>query len=222
MVMAEATRALRKKPDGGRGFLLDEAQSSSVTAEPTDVARRLRERARRVREDAVQTHADGDASMLDPLPVDPPSHAGDPDFPESVDDQLDELAGVGGLVVVDDGAVLGVKQGYRDGWTNPGGAQDPGESLAETAVRETREETNIEAEITDVLYARDFAVDYGGPERVHVPVVVFVGEKVGGSRAAPLVRVSTGDPEILDVQWFRPAELPETFRDRERIRSLLE
>jgi ADP-ribose pyrophosphatase YjhB (NUDIX family) len=222
MVMLDCTGPLGKKPDGGRGFLPDDAQSSLVVPDPTDVARRLRERARRVREEALAAHADGDAPTLAPLPVDPPSHAGDPDFPESVDAQLDELAGVGGLVVVDDGEVLGVKQGYREGWTNPGGAQDPGESLAGTAVRETREETNVEAEITDVLYARDFAIDYGGPERVHVPVVVFVGRKTGGTRAAPLVRVSTGDPEILDVQWFGPAELPENFRDRDRILSLLE
>lgn len=192
-----------------------------MTENAETVVERLRERARRLREEAVAEHADGDAPMLDPQPVDPPPHATDDPFPSSVDEQLDRLPGVGGLVVVDDGRVLGVKQGYRDGWTNPGGAQDPGESLAETAVRETREETNIEAEVTGVLYARDFAVDYGGPERVNVPLVVFTGRRVGGRRAAPLVRVSSGEPEIEDVRWFAAERLPEDFRDRERILKLL-
>ncbi|NIB98230.1 NUDIX domain-containing protein [Halobacterium sp. R2-5] len=192
-----------------------------MTEDPEAVAEWLRERTGRLREEAVAEHADGDAPMLDPQPVDPPPHATEDPFPSSVDEQLDRLPGVGGLVVVEDGRVLGVRQGYRDGWTNPGGAQDPGESLAETAVRETREETNIEAEVTGVLYARDFAVDYGGPERVHVPLVVFTGRRVGGRRAAPLVRVSSGEPEIEDVRWFDAAGLPENFRDRERILPLL-
>lgn len=192
-----------------------------MSEDPETVAARLRERARRLREQAVAEHADGDPLMLDPQPIDPPPHATDDPFPSSVEAQLDRLPGVGGLVVVDEGRVLGVEQGYRDGWTNPGGAQDPGESLAETAVRETREETNIEAEVTGVLYARDFAIDYGGPERVHVPLVVFTGRRVGGSRAAPLVRVSSGEPEIEDVRWFDAESLPADFRDRELILELL-
>lgn len=194
-----------------------------MSEDPGTVAARLRERARRLREQAVAEHADGDgdALMLDPQPIDPPPHATEDAFPSSVEEQLDRLPGVGGLVVVDEGRVLGVEQGYRDGWTNPGGAQDPGESLAETAVRETREETNIDAEVTGVLYARNFAIDYGGPERVHVPLVVFTGRRVGGSRAAPLVRVSSGEPEIEDVRWFDAETLPEDFRDRERILELL-
>nr|WP_231736942.1 NUDIX domain-containing protein [Halobacterium sp. CBA1126] len=219
--MADSTRRPGKKPAGGRGFLRAAHVQSAVPEDPETVAERLRERARRLRERALAEHADGDARVLDPQPVDPPPHARADGFPASVDEQLDRFPGVAGLVVVDDGRVLGVQQGYRDGWTNPGGAQDPGEPLAETAVRETREETNIEAEVTGVLYARDFAVDYGGPEPVHVPLVVFTGRRVGGRRAAPLVRVSSGEPEIEDVQWFDAGALPEDFRDRELILDLL-
>lgn len=188
------------------------------------VARRLRERARRLREQAVAEHAAGDAPTLDPQPVDPPPYARDHGFPATVEDQLDRFPGVGGMVVLDaDDRVLGVRQGYGkgDAWMNPGGAQDRGEPLVETAVRETLEETNIEAEPTGVLYARDFAIDYGGPERVHVPVVVFTGRRVDGRRAAPLVRVSTGEPEIEDVQWFAGDDLPANFRDSDLILARL-
>ncbi|MCD2200619.1 hypothetical protein LPA44_12015, partial [Halobacterium sp. KA-4] len=73
-----------------------------MSEDPETVAARLRERARRLREQAVAEYAD-DPLMLDPQPIDPPPHATEDAFPESVEEQLDRLPGVGGLVVVDEG-----------------------------------------------------------------------------------------------------------------------
>lgn len=59
-----------------------------------------------------------------------------------------EVATVGWLVLAfvfdDAGRVLLVDQPWADGWLVPGGVPEPGESLAEAAAREVREETGVE------------------------------------------------------------------------------
>ncbi|PSK67456.1 Nucleoside triphosphatase NudI [Micromonospora sp. MH33] len=49
------------------------------------------------------------------------------------------------------GRVLLIRRTDNGLWALPGGAQDFGEYIAETAVRETREETGIEIEVTGVV-----------------------------------------------------------------------
>jgi 8-oxo-dGTP diphosphatase len=64
-------------------------------------------------------------------------------------------------VILKEGAVLLVKrknEPYRGTWTFPAGYQEVDETPGEAAVREAREETGIEVEVTrllDVLYTRD-------------------------------------------------------------------
>src|SRR3954471_7986104 len=53
--------------------------------------------------------------------------------------------GVRVLVCDGAGAVLLVRHSYTAGWHLPGGAVDPGESLAAAAARELREETGLAA-----------------------------------------------------------------------------
>ena len=52
--------------------------------------------------------------------------------------------------VLHDGAVLLTCRSDNGNWTMPGGAQDIGESLSQTAVRETAEETGISIKLTGV------------------------------------------------------------------------
>ncbi|MEU7841234.1 NUDIX domain-containing protein [Micromonospora sp. NPDC049114] len=49
------------------------------------------------------------------------------------------------------GRVLLIQRTDNGLWALPGGAQDFGEYIAETAVRETREETGIEVEVTEIV-----------------------------------------------------------------------
>jgi ADP-ribose pyrophosphatase YjhB (NUDIX family) len=55
------------------------------------------------------------------------------------------------VVVNEAGDVLMIRRSDNDNWAVPGGAIDLGESLGQAAVRETREETGIECEITGLV-----------------------------------------------------------------------
>lgn len=165
-----------------------------------------------------------DPRILDPLVIEPPPYFDD-SFPPSLDAQLDRWAGIGGANVFDvrDGEprVLCVRPGYKDRWEGPGGDQETGEPLAETARREVREETNYEVDLTGVFYAREVAIDYGPPDPVRIPMVVYTAEPVAGRLAVPAHRVPSGEPEIADARWFGADDLPESLLDREPIREHL-
>ena len=51
-------------------------------------------------------------------------------------------------VTNDVGEILLIRRSDNDNWALPGGAVDIGESLAQAAVRETREESGIDCEVT--------------------------------------------------------------------------
>src|SRR4029450_6763275 len=56
------------------------------------------------------------------------------------------------VVVTDDaGRVLVIHRTDNGNWALPGGALDLGESLVQTAVREVKEETGIDCEITGLI-----------------------------------------------------------------------
>ena len=71
----------------------------------------------------------------------------DPDAPPA--NSLVPSANV--IVVNDQGEILMMRRTDNDNWAVPGGGMDLGESITETAVRETREETGIECEITGLV-----------------------------------------------------------------------
>jgi 8-oxo-dGTP pyrophosphatase MutT (NUDIX family) len=55
------------------------------------------------------------------------------------------------IVVNDQGEILMIRRTDNGNWAVPGGGMDLGESITETAVRETREETGITCEITGLV-----------------------------------------------------------------------
>lgn len=55
------------------------------------------------------------------------------------------------VVAVDDGNVLMIQRTDNGRWALPGGGQELGESVREAAIRETREETGIDIDVTGVV-----------------------------------------------------------------------
>ena len=61
------------------------------------------------------------------------------------------VASVNVVVTNPAGEVLLIRRSDNDNWALPGGAIDLGESLVQAAVRETREETGIDCEVTGLV-----------------------------------------------------------------------
>ncbi len=114
------------------------------------------------------------------------------------------LPSVSVLPIDQAGRVLLVRHAsHDDGWEVLGGAVEIGESPAEAAVRETREEIGVEVRLTrllDVLGGPDYEVRYPNGDRAAYVTAVYQAEITDGSPAAD-------GGEICQVAWFTAAEL---------------
>jgi len=127
------------------------------------------------------------------------------------------LPSVALLPVDEAGRLLLVQEtGHEDGWHVMGGAVDMGESPAEAAVREAREEMGVGVRLVrllDVVGGPDFEVHYPNGDRVAYVSAVYEVEIIDGTPAP-------ADGELSEVAWFTPAELP-TLRLNPFARALL-
>ena len=87
------------------------------------------------------------------------------------------------------------------GWALPGGFVDYGEPLWETAVREAREETSLEVELTEQFHTYS---DPARDPRQHTVATVYLARAQGRPEAA-------GD--AAEVGLYSPWELPELCFD---------
>jgi 8-oxo-dGTP pyrophosphatase MutT (NUDIX family) len=88
-------------------------------------------------------------------------------------------------------------------WTLPKGAREPGESVEQTALREVREETGLEAELVGALDTIDYWFVWAPEQtRYHKFVHYFLMRAVGGDFAEH-------DHEMEDAAWFEPAQARE-------------
>jgi ADP-ribose pyrophosphatase YjhB (NUDIX family) len=103
-------------------------------------------------------------------------------------------------------SVLLVRRGiepYRGHWGFPGGFQEYGETLTDTAVRETREETGLSVRLERVLHVGYTEDD---PRR-RVNVVVFLARPPREFDPAVADGLRAAD-DATDVQFFSLDELP--------------
>ncbi|WP_281066118.1 NUDIX domain-containing protein [Nocardia albiluteola] len=110
--------------------------------------------------------------------------------------------GASALVVDDSGRVLMQRRGDSGNWSLPGGIMEVGETLEECAVRETKEETGLDIEITGLLgiYTDpEHVIEYSDGEVRQEFAIVYYGRATGGT-----IEVSH---ESTSVRFLSSAEL---------------
>jgi ADP-ribose pyrophosphatase YjhB (NUDIX family) len=103
---------------------------------------------------------------------------------------------VAGTIFTLDGKIVLLKRGVEPAmgkWVFPGGYVDRGESVQEAAIRETREESQMDVKLGPILNV------YSYPRSPNV-IVVYAAQAVGGELAA-------GD-ESVEAQVFAPTKVP--------------
>ena len=109
-----------------------------------------------------------------------------------------ENGGAGIWVTNDAGEVLLVRNEGEEGWADPGGKREAGESFEAAARREVREETAVEATITGVREAHVLELvdetDLDRPALASL-IVIFDGDYTGGD---PRPR----EGEIAAAEWI--------------------
>lgn len=125
------------------------------------------------------------------------------------------VPGGSALVIDADGRILLQRRADSGDWAMPGGAMDIGETLPQAVVRETREETGLDVEITGLvgLFTDPrHVIAYDDGEVRQEFTVVLRARPTGGRLAV--------SPESTEVAWFAPddlAALPMAASTRFRI-----
>lgn len=108
-------------------------------------------------------------------------------------------------VVRDDlGRVLMIHKTDNDRWALPGGGHDPGESIAQTVIREVKEETGYDVEvvtITGIYTNPNHVMAYDDGEVRQQFSIAFLAKLVGGERR-------TSD-ESDKVEWLTLEQVKE-------------
>ncbi len=143
-------------------------------------------------------------------------HFNDPDAPPA-----NRLVPAASAVVADDrGRILLQRRSDNALWSIPGGAMEPGESIAQTVVREVKEETGLDVapEALVGIYSNPHhLIEYADGEVRQQFSICFACRTVGGELAT--------SEESTEVGFFTPAgidAMPMHESIRLRIRHYLE
>ncbi|RSX57258.1 NUDIX hydrolase [Bifidobacterium samirii] len=126
---------------------------------------------------------------------------------EKIGHDLLWLIGVTGCVVDDQGRILLGRRSDNGLWALVYGVNEPGEQPADTVVREVKEETGVDAEVTDLVavVSDTKTTTYANGDVTMYMDHSFLCRVRPGGNAEPFV----GDDESLAVGWFPLDALPE-------------
>lgn len=100
------------------------------------------------------------------------------------------------VAVLQDQKILLTQREDFETWILPGGGMEPGESVAQAAIRETKEETGLDVQLTRLvgIYSR-LGNFFGGN------LVLFTARVIGGE-------IKRQPGETIAVQWFPFDQIP--------------
>ena len=105
-----------------------------------------------------------------------------------------------GCIIINDGKVLLIKS-TRGHWDFPKGHIEKNETEKETALREVKEETNLDVTI---ISERKYINHYITDTEIDKTVVYFIAKKIGGEEKPQ-------EGETIEVKWFKFKEALETL-----------
>jgi 8-oxo-dGTP diphosphatase len=126
---------------------------------------------------------------------------------------------VAAIIEFPDNRILLVKRGtvvFRGYWALPGGRVDPGETVEQTVVREIKEETGLEVEVTRKLGEYHEQGVQDGIEYDYYPAC-FVVKPIGG-------QLKRAEEEIEQIRLFHLHEIPDplAFAHSDMIKDYLQ
>ncbi|MGG1686866.1 NUDIX domain-containing protein [Pseudalkalibacillus sp. NRS-1564] len=122
---------------------------------------------------------------------------------------IDELkAGVAVIILNEENEVLLQKRTDVGQWGIPSGHIEIGETVSEAAIREVKEETNLDITITRIIGVYSDPTSqvfhYPNGKVVHFITTCFLAEVTGGE-------LRCNSAESLDVQFFGQSRLPQNL-----------
>ena len=117
-------------------------------------------------------------------------------------------------IVDDQGRLLLQRRTDGDWWCMPGGRLEPGETFTSAAIREAKEETGLDIEITGFLGAftdPTICVIYPDGSRTQIAALSFIARPIGGA-------LITANEETAELRWFAPDDLPSNLIPTHRKR----
>ena len=106
------------------------------------------------------------------------------------------------------------KEGKQGKWNMPAGKLEDNESIIEAAIRETKEETNIDIDIKGIIAIQENVSSIG-----QLLILYFLGEYIDGE-------IKFDNKEISNVQWMTEEEIrnldKRQIRGGETIDSILD
>ena len=109
------------------------------------------------------------------------------------------------VAIIKDGRILLNLRSDTGTWGIPGGAIELGEALEQTAVRELKEETNLEVDNLVFLHlfsGNDFYFRYPNGDELYAVVALYLAQDVKGE-------MKIADDESYELRYFSKDEIPE-------------